>query len=208
MPTGNPAAPPAGGAVSQRRAVHRPRAAREGAPPTVRCFVALQPDEAALARLDQLAGEEQARFPSARRMRRDNLHLTMAFIGALEADRARELAEALAAQAPLPFDWSLDSVGAFAGARVLWVGGSDAQLDALAARSRRLLDDLGVHFDRKPFVAHVTLLRDLPRAAAGEAARRIEPPIRWHAGPPVLLESRTDASGVRYLPVAARDGNA
>ena len=141
------------------------RPGKEASPSRTRCFVALQPDEAALDRLDRLAGEEHARFPSARRVRRENLHLTLAFIGALEADRARLVAAALAGQTATPFDWLLDSVGAFAGARVLWVGGADAQLEALAARARALLDELAVRFDRKPFVAHVTLLRDLPRAA-------------------------------------------
>jgi 2'-5' RNA ligase len=173
----------------------------------MRCFVALQPDEAALDRLDQLAGEQHARFPSARRMRRENLHLTLAFIGALDTDRARQVAARLAAEPSTPLDWSLDSVGAFAAARVLWVGGNDARLDALAARSRRLLDDLGVPFDRKPFVAHVTLLRNVPRQAAREATRRLEPPIVWHAGAPVLLESSTGADGIRYLPVQVQPGN-
>jgi 2'-5' RNA ligase len=70
-----------------------------------------------------------------------------------------------------------------------------------------MLDALDMRFDRKPFVAHVTLLRDVPRDAAGDAVRRVEPPILWHAVAPVLLESRTDSHGVRYLPVAAEPGN-
>lgn len=180
---------------------------RLAAAQTIRCFVALQPDEAALQRLDRLAAEQHTRFPAARRMRRENLHLTLAFIGALDAGRAREVAARLAAEPPAPFDWPLETVGAFAGARVLWVGGADARLDALAARARALLDGLDVRFDRKPFVAHVTLLRNVPRHAAGDSAQRLEPPILWHAGAPVLLESRTDSNGVRYLPVAAQAGN-
>lgn len=173
------------------------------ASPSIRCFVALQPDGAALERLDRLAHEEHARLPAARRMRRENLHLTLAFIGALDAERAREVAARLAAEPPTLFDWSLDTVGAFGGARVLWVGGADAQLDALAAWARRLLDGLDVQYDRRPFVAHVTLLRNVPRETARHAARRLEPPIAWHAGAPVLLESRSGSNGVRYLPVAA-----
>jgi len=181
--------------------------ARGSALAAIRCFVALQPDDAAFDRLDRLAREQQARFPAARRMRRENLHLTLAFIGALDADRARQVAATLAAERTAPFDWSLDSVGAFAAARVLWVGGNDARLDALAAQSRRLLDDLGVPFDRKPFVAHVTLLRNVPREAARDATGRLEPPIAWHAGAPVLLESRAGADGIRYLPVVVQPGN-
>jgi len=197
MPARDPAAPSAGGIVAKRGA----------APPTIRCFVALQPDEAALEQLDQLARAQHARFPSARRMRRENLHLTLAFIGALEADRAQQVAAKLAARPPTPFDWSLDAVGAFGGGRVLWVGGADAQLDALAAWARGLLDEIGVPFDRKPFVAHVTLLRNVPREAARDAASSIEPPILWHARAPVLLESKTDSNGIRYVPVTVRADN-
>jgi 2'-5' RNA ligase len=207
MPPRDPAPAPAIDVVAARGRGPVPPSDRESAGSTIRCFVALHPDAAALERLDQLAREEHARFPAARRMRRENLHLTLAFIGALNAGGARQVAARLAAEPPAPFDWSLDAVGAFAGARVLWVGGADAQLDALAARVRAMLDELEVRFDRKPFVAHVTLLRDVPRDAAGDAVRRVEPPILWHAVAPVLLESRTDSHGVRYLPVAAEPGN-
>ena len=174
---------------------------------TIRCFVALQPDEAARERLDQLARRQHGRFPGARRVRRENLHLTLAFVGALEAGRARQVAAGLAAAPKAPFDWTLDAVGAFGGARVLWAGGSHEDLDQLAERVRRILDSLGVPYDRKAFVAHVTLLRKLPREAVREAVHPIEPPILWHAGAPVLLQSRTDAQGTRYLPVAAQPDN-
>ena len=70
----------------QRSRAPGPRPGKEASLSRTRCFVALQPDEAALDRLDRLAGEEHARFPSARRVRRENLHLTLAFIGAPEAD--------------------------------------------------------------------------------------------------------------------------
>lgn len=180
----------------------QPAAARA----TIRCFVALQPDEAARVHLDDLARTEHGRHPQARRMRRDNLHLTLAFIGTLDAAAAREVAARLAAETIEPFDWRLDEVGAFDGARVLWAGGTHERLEGLAARSRALLDTLGVRFDRKRFVAHVTLLRNLPRAAARTAAHRIEPPIAWRVTLPALLQSTTGAHGTRYTPVCAGNG--
>ncbi len=206
MPPRDPSPPPAPEVTARHGRAGAPAPGRGRGGPTLRWFVALQPDEAALERLDGLAGEQHSRFPAARRMRRDNLHLTLAFIGALDPVRARQLAARLAAEPPAPFDWSLGVLGAFAGARVLWVGGADARLDELAARARALLDTLGVRYDRKPFVAHVTLLRNVPREAGRVVPQRVEPPILWRAAAPVLLESRSEPGGVRYLPVAAGAG--
>jgi 2'-5' RNA ligase len=139
-------------------------------------------------------------------MRRENLHLTLAFVGSLPREIARRLAARLAVQPADAFDWMIDEVGAFAGARVLWAGGSSLPLQALADRSRRLLDELSVPFDRKPFVPHVTLLRNLPRDALRPAGRPIEPPITWRVGAPVLLVSVTGAQGTRYAAMSADNG--
>jgi len=188
------------------RGLRRTRPDSPAAASMVRCFVALQPDAAALEELDRLAREQNTRFAKARRMRRENLHLTLAFIGALPREIAQRVAARLAAEPAGAFDWELDAIGAFGGARVLWAGGTSAALHALAERSRRVLDELAVRYDRKPFVAHVTLLRNVPREAARLAAGPIEPPIRWHAGAPVLLQSTTDANGTRYTPLAAGNG--
>lgn len=182
-------------------------APRQATGRAIRCFVALQPDEAARERLDVLARAQQARFPAARRMQRDNIHLTLAFIGALDAAIAQRVAARLLAEKFEPFDWVLDAVGAFDRARVLWAGGTDARLEALAARVRQLLDALDVRYDRKPFVAHVTLLRKLPRVTARAASLAVEPPILWRAAAPVLLQSTTDRNGTRYTAVDGQDGS-
>lgn len=171
----------------------------------MRCFVALWPDAAARTRLDALAERLHAAFPRARRMQARNLHLTLAFIGELDEARAVELAAAVSA-APADSsgtpDWALTETGAFERARVLWAGGAPpAALTDLAGRVRALLDAQGIRYDRKPFVPHVTLLRDLPRGAAALAASAIEPPIRWPLGPAVLLRSDPDREGSRYVEV-------
>jgi 2'-5' RNA ligase len=176
----------------------------------VRCFVALWPDRAVRARLAQLAAGQQARFASARAMRAENLHLTLAFIGAVDEATATAVATALRGIEVTPFDWRLDAIGAFEHARVLWAGGPrDCRLDGLAAAVRARLDALGVPYDRQPFTAHVTLLRDLPRAQA--AAQRVElpselpiqPPIIWPLARPLLLQSTTEQGRLRYRPLNA-----
>jgi 2'-5' RNA ligase len=193
--------------VAQDRGARGLNGGRRQASAAVRCFVALQPDETARERLDQLAREQHRRFPSARRMRRDNLHLTLAFIGALPPSTAQDVAGRVAALPVDAFAWRLDAIGAFGGARVLWAGGAEPRLDALAQRCRGLLEEMAVRFDRKAFVAHVTLLRNVPRTGADLASARIEPPILWRVEAPLLMQSTTDVNGTRYTPVALHGGN-
>jgi 2'-5' RNA ligase len=157
------------------------------APP--RCFVGLWPDADAAVRLVSLADELGREYPHARRITRANLHLTLAFIGDLESDAAQRVALLLGALPVVPFTWTIDSIGSFAGPRVAWAGGpTRPALQALVDTVRELLTAAQVRFDQRPFVPHVTLLRHLPRTAAG-LERPIEPPIAWQAGAPVLLRS-------------------
>lgn len=170
----------------------------------MRCFVALWPDEAARARLAAVVREQQRRFPQARAMPAENLHLTLAFIGELDAARAAKLAAALDALPIESFAWTLDAVGAFERARVLWAAGPPcAPLADLAQRVRTLLDTQRVPYDRKPFVAHVTLLRDLAPADARRAAAAIAPPIVLRAGRPLLMQSVQQHGRQLYERVAA-----
>lgn len=165
----------------------------------MRCFVALWPDDAARERLTAVAREQQRRFPRARAMCAENLHLTLAFIGELDEARAAVVAAALDALPFEDFTWTLDAVGAFDRARVLWAAGADCEpLSRLAQRVRSVLDELHVPYDRKPFVAHVTLLRGLTRGDARHAAAAIVPPVSWRADRPRLVCSVHREGRLRY----------
>jgi len=153
-----------------------------------RCFVGLWPDATAAEQLASLACALGREYPQARHVVRENLHLTLAFIGNLADEPAQRVARRLRTVAVTPFQWTVDRIGSFPGPRVGWAGGATPPaLQALVAAVQVLLDDEHVPFDRRPFVPHVTLLRHLPRAAA--LARPISPPILWQAGTPVLLQS-------------------
>lgn len=176
----------------------------------MRCFIALWPDESARDRLDALGRELHLSIAKARRMRADNLHLTLAFIGELDAVVAPSLARQLdklchpASSDFTPFDWSLDRIGVFDAARVLWASGPDEpRLSALSVAARSTLDDMGIKYDRKRFLPHVTLLRDVPRGAAPNLTLALSPPINWRVDRAVLVQSRADAKGMRYLPIFA-----
>jgi 2'-5' RNA ligase len=155
----------------------------------MRCFVGLWPDAEAADRLAALAATLGRDYPHARRIARDNLHLTLAFIGDLADADAQRVALRLRALDVPPFAWTVDQVGSFAGPRVAWAGGlAPPPLQALVEAVRAVLNEEQVRFDRRPFVPHVTLLRHLPRAAP-TLARAIAPPILWRCSAPLLLRS-------------------
>lgn len=164
--------------------------------PSPRCFVALWPDPEARVLLARETVELCARCPRARPVAASNLHLTLAFIGALASDRADALArdiDRLAVEATRPI-WHVDRLGGFGGAQVAWAGGDAAVLQPIAAAVRALLDHLGIGYDPKPFVPHVTLARRVAAIAAGS----IVPPIRWRIGAPRLVVSAREAGALHY----------
>ena len=164
----------------------------------MRCFVACCPDDATRQRLDQAARQALARYPGARRIRAENMHLTLAFIGELLPVKAQEASEALRQISSEPFEWRIGHIGRFERAHVLWAGGEpEPRLNQLADRVRTLLRALQIRFDEKRFVAHVTLLRDLPRlstAGPSDETETIEP-FAWPIASALLMVSERDARG-------------
>ena len=88
--------------------------------------------------------------------RRENLHLTVAFIGEFkDPDEVIDILESVHFD---PFRIRLQGIGAF---RNLWWAGisRSREMEALAGKIRRALSEGGIPFDRKKFSAHVTLVR-------------------------------------------------
>jgi RNA 2',3'-cyclic 3'-phosphodiesterase len=166
----------------------------------MRCFLAAWPDASARSRCAELTEALRPRSDHGRVMRAENLHLTLAFIGDLPDEAGTRVATACAQMPPLRCDWQLDAIGFFARSRVLWAGGAvTRELDVIADAARALLDGLGVDYDRKPFVPHVTLLRDVRRF---DGPRDITPPIPWPIREVGLYRSGRDDKGARYFRVA------
>ena len=94
-----------------------------------------------------------------------NLHVTLKFLGQIEAARVAPIAEAIGAVAArtAAFELGVRALGAFptpARPRVVWVGlEPTAPLAALAADVDATLGTLGIARESRPFAAHVTLGR-------------------------------------------------
>lgn len=87
---------------------------------------------------------------------RENLHLTLAFIGEYsDPERVLEVMQSVRFR---PFAVTLDKVGCFDG--IWWAGlAENPELDGLVRKLRHALADAGIPFDRKRFRAHITFLR-------------------------------------------------
>jgi RNA 2',3'-cyclic 3'-phosphodiesterase len=96
----------------------------------------------------------------------DNFHVTLKFLGGVEAPRLDAVATALAGVARVsgPFDLGVSTLGAFPSRtrpRVLWAGIDDGAAAAatLAGHVDRVLAPLGFPPEGRVFSAHVTLGR-------------------------------------------------
>ncbi len=125
----------------------------------------------------------------------EKLHVTLAFLGYVAAERYADVVSALAAAArAAPFAVTLDKLGGFPHerrARIAYVGARDqgAPFRALAENVRGAYAALGFEFRNDP-VAHVTIARV---KAPSRALPLIEfPPIPLHMGGLTLFESLPD----------------
>ena len=167
--------------------------------PRQRLFFALWPNEELRNQLHVLG---QRSVPgSGRLVKRENLHITLNFLGSTDNVR-RACAEKVAANIPTPpFRLELDKVGYWPRARVLWAGAS-REPDALLSLVKQLsggLEGCGFPLEGRPYRTHVTLAR--------KVARRVQPsspsPIVGVAKDFHLVESRTNPEGVQYRIVAS-----
>jgi 2'-5' RNA ligase len=155
-------------------------------PASFRLFIALWPDDAVRASL----AEYQARWEwprGAARVPADRLHVTLHFLGQVEAAGVVALADGLDHADPGP-SFSLRFT-----APAVWQGGiavlgtsQPPALVALHARVAALLGLLSLRTERRPYRPHVTLARK----AAGATPAGDVPSIDWRVRDLALVASQ------------------
>lgn len=160
-----------------------------------RVFFALWPDEDVRRQLSETGKALHARM-GGRLTRAASIHMTLVFIGAVQAARVEELSQRAAGVAVEAFTLRVDVADCWRHNRIAWVGpqATPAALIDLVERLRSALDGSCFVFDRKAFAAHVTLLRNA--RCTGE--REDIAPIDWCVRDFVLVRSTLDAGGAAY----------
>ncbi|MEO0191489.1 MAG: RNA 2',3'-cyclic phosphodiesterase [candidate division WOR-3 bacterium] len=176
----------------------------------MRLFVAIELSEDVRTSVWEFERELMANYRHARWVARENLHLTLMFIGEVDARRADEIKEALRGVRAEPFAVSLEGLGSFPEgkpvARVLWIGVAEGaeKTRALAEKVRLVLEPLGIR-DDKPFSPHLTLARG--RRETGIPLQRLGSLVFRPVGFKVLhfslMESKLRPEGPLYTRIAS-----
>lgn len=162
-----------------------------------RLFFALWPTPAVAAALAALTVD----VTTGRPMRLETLHLTLAFVGDVPASRFAAL-QACADQVFADSAWraptiALDRLDYWPRQRIVWAGCSQvsADLQQLADTLTQHLASAGFAMAVRPFVPHVSLLRNASPLAA------TIPAIVWTPDQVVLVRSRPMQGVAAYQPL-------
>lgn len=162
-----------------------------------RLFFALWPDDAVAAWLHKAAQTAHGAC-GGRLMRRETLHVTLAFLGDVPQSRTATAAAAATAvaAATASFTLELDRLGYWTHNRILWAGCANVPtaLSGLADNLAQGLRAAGFALETRPFAVHATLLRD---ARCGTAVPPLAA-ILWPITDFALVASSRGADGSRY----------
>jgi 2'-5' RNA ligase len=161
----------------------------------LRLFFALWPDEATQGRFDR-AGQVLHRACGGKRTRRENIHLTLAFLGDAPAERVVGVS-AIAQRLSIPaFDLNFDRLGWWRRNQIGWSAPSDAPkpLFDLVSGLQNGLAAEGFKSEDRPYLPHLTLLR---RAHCRDSHFDAEA-IAWPVRDFVLVSSTLSENGSAY----------
>ena len=126
----------------------------------------------------------------------DKIHLTLFFIGSVDRSRVERMAECASSIAAPPFTLDLSTIGYWKHNRIVWAGTTDCPppLASIVSALGSNLAAEGVRAEDRPYVPHITLVRDARRRASGVVLEA--PP--WLAREFVLVQSVGVPGGTRY----------
>ncbi len=186
----------------------------------LRLFVASELPDEVLNALGQLQNDlERAGAEQLRWVRPEGIHLTLKFLGNVEAALVDDVIASLSACIqPFALRLNMSRLGGFGGRRlrVVWVGldGQIQELSDLAKMVDRALEPLGFPAERRSFTPHLTLARVRERASAAERERlsgllesyRMPPLPEFLLSRAALIQSILGAGGATYRTITRFPG--
>jgi 2'-5' RNA ligase len=166
---------------------------------SLRLFFALWPGDALRGQIWD-ATRPAVATSGGRAVARENLHLTLAFLGNVEPALLARVREA-AARVKMPgFELIVDQLGFWSRPRILLAQPSvyPRALPALVAALWKSLESLPLAAGPGAYLPHITLARK----ARDEPGLSLGVPLTWRVRDFYLVSSVTDPAGARYEPLA------
>lgn len=175
----------------------------------MRLFVAFEVAAQIRSDIARRIAAMRSELPSARWVAEENLHLTLCFLGNVDAERISELGRSLvrAFQGGRPMELGIESCGMFpvgGRPRVGWVGvRSSGDLAGLQGRvSSAALAAAGNPAEGREYHPHVTVVRP-KRGWSADTRRRFQSAFedlagQWRVDCGQLMESRLESEGATY----------
>jgi RNA 2',3'-cyclic 3'-phosphodiesterase len=158
----------------------------------VRFFFALWPPAETARALESWASTLEGRVTPA-----DKIHLTLAFLGTVSPEKAIVAARRVRGR---PHELAVEKAQYWKHNRIVWAGPREVppELHLLVQALHLELYRAEYILERRPFAAHVTLLR---KARRPESLPPL-PPVRWPVSEFLLMQSVLSSSGSSYQPLA------
>ncbi len=160
-----------------------------------RLFFGLKPDQGVH---DQLVALSKS-FPTVKGVRpvpNDNLHLTLQFLGHLEANEHKCLEQKMLQTFVQSFSLRFDLYGHFKSSQTLWLGCSSypRELTRLVNHLKSIAESCGATIDKQNFKPHITLFKKVEKAKFPD----IPFTVTWQATEFHLFESVPHENTTRY----------
>ncbi|MDP2211603.1 MAG: RNA 2',3'-cyclic phosphodiesterase [Candidatus Aquicultor sp.] len=175
----------------------------------LRIFIGVELPGRLKSELFEVSKQLKATIEGARWVARDNIHLTLKFLGSITEEQLAEIETALRSKAAAfkQFGVECGALGVFPNqkrARVLWVGADrgERELVDLSMLVEDALEPLGFARDDKPFKPHITLARLNPPKPVEHALKTV--PEAPHQGQSIpvrgitIYQSHLKPTGVEY----------
>ena len=165
-------------------------------PKPLRLFFALWPGDDARRELGRWA-RSLHELCTGRRVPTEKLHITLAFIGQIDAGRFDDIVAAARSVQPQRFTLRMDRPGYWTHNHIAWLGSSEVppELAGMVGDLRAVLAQAGVPFDPKAFAPHVTLVREA-RPPREELPTLL--PVEWPVNGFTLISTERDEHGPYY----------
>ena len=169
----------------------------------MRLFIAIQFEENILDALSDFQDDLKSRGVTGNYTKRENLHITLAFIG--DYGNPEDVLDAIEQVDFRPIEIRLDGVGSFG--ELFWVGlAENPQLAGYVKRLRRALAERGLPFDKKRFSPHITLIRKYS-CRSGRGIPVSDPPKGGMVATRVsLMRSDRGKNGMIYTEIGSVGG--